>query len=109
MRTRLHLRTNAPAHVQAAERESCAGKRFLTASGRAMPRAGLLRLLREAYPQYEIADGGEPPERATLREVFRSTNQPLLGFELRTPEESLADMAEAMLAHGVVQPVAKKE
>ena len=98
------VRDVAAAHVAAAEVPAAAGKRFLTSSGRAMPRAGLLQLLADTYPELAIADGGAPPDRATLREVFRSKNLPLLGFELRTPEESLADMAEAMLAHGVVQP-----
>ena len=98
------VRDVAAAHVAAAELSAAAGKRFLTSSGRAMTRSGLLRLLSDRYPQYHIADGGEPPDRTTLREVFRSKNVPLLGLKLRTPEESLADMAEAMLAHGVIQP-----
>jgi nucleoside-diphosphate-sugar epimerase len=104
---RVDVRDVAAAHVAAAELDVCAGKRFLTSSGRAMPRAGLLRLLRDKFPQYAFADEGEPVDRSTLREVFRSKNQPLLGFELRTPEESLVDMAEAMLAHGIVQPKAR--
>ena len=35
---------------------------------------------------------------------FCSKNLASIGIELRDPEGSLLDMAEAMLAHGVVQP-----
>ena len=70
----------------------------------ALPASG--SQLRDAYPTFEIADDGEPADRATLREIFRSKNVPLLGLEMRTAEESLSDMAEAMLAHGVVRPKA---
>ena len=39
-----------------------------------------------------------------MREVLRSKNLALLQLTLREPRETVLDMAEAMLAQGVVQP-----
>lgn len=97
------VRDVATAHVEASLRPEAAGKRFLTSSPRAMTRAALLILLRDRYPELELADAGPAPDPAGLREMFRSTNLHLLGVAMRSPEESLLDMAEAMLAHGLVK------
>ena len=70
-----------------------------------MQRAEMLRWLAEAYPEYAIHDAGDPAPHSGLRELICSKNLPLLGLTLRTPKETVLDMAEAMLAHGVVQQV----
>lgn len=101
------VRDCAAAHVAAAEVEAAAGKRFLTSSEHAVPRARLLELLRGAYPELGIADGGTPPDRGALRRVFCSKNLPLLGVELRDPEESILDMARAMLEMGSATSAAR--
>ena len=79
-----------------------AGMRFLTSSDHFVSRAALLHLLREAYPQYAIADAGPPPPRG--RRYCCPKNLGTIGLTLRNPETSLLDMAAAMLEHGVVRP-----
>ena len=99
------VRDCAAAHIAAAETAGAANKRFLISTGRAVTRARVLELLRDKYPQYVIADGGVPPDPAGLRRVLCGKNvEPILGLQLRDPEESLLDMAETMLKFGVVRP-----
>lgn len=96
------VRDVAAAHIAAAETESAAGQRFITSSARAVPRARVLQVLREAYPDLAIVDGGPVPPDG--REIFCSKTLDSIGVRLRPAEESLVDMAAAMLAHGVVKP-----
>ena len=98
------VRDVAAAHVAAAELSEAAGKRFLTTSSRPMQRAEMLRWLAEAYPEYAIHDAGDPAPHSGLRELICSKNLPLLGLTLRTPKETVLDMAEAMLKLGAVRP-----
>eukprot|EP00965_Chrysotila_dentata_P098391 3252251-Pleurochrysis_carterae.AAC.5 len=96
------VRDCAAAHIAAAEMPSAVGKRFLTSSECLVSRAFVLATLREKYPQYQIQDGGEVPPPG--RKYICGKNLPMLGLSLRDPKTSILDMAEAMLAHGVVKP-----
>ena len=97
------VRDAAAAHIAAALTPSAAGKRFITASERAVPRSQMLQWLRAKYSELQIADGGPVPEPSGLRRLFCSKTLPSIGIELRPAEESLLDMAEAMLRLGVVR------
>lgn len=97
------VRDVAAVHVAAALAPEAAGKRFITASERAVPRAQVLAWLRARYPDIELADGGPVADASGLRRLFRSKTLPSLGIELRGAEASIVDMAEAMLRHGVVK------
>ena len=102
------VRDVASAHIAAAELAEASHTRFLLSSPRAVSRARLLKLLAARYPSYEIADGGEPPPEEGLRHLLCSKNtERLLGLRLRNPDDSLLDMAEAMLELGAVQPKLK--
>lgn len=99
------VRDCAAAHIAAAETPTAANTRFLVSTGKAVSRARVLEILREKYPDYDIADGGAVPDPAGLRHLLCGKNlEPVLGLKLRDPEHSLLDMADAMLKLGVVQP-----
>ena len=100
------VRDCAAAHIAAAETAAAAGKRLITSSEQAVTRARVLRLLRTHFPQFQIADGGEPADPAGLRRVFCSKTLPLLGMGLRDLDDSLVDMANAMLAMKSAEPKA---
>ena len=79
------------------------------------PAGSVVELLHQAYPQWDIPRLAHPDDdgNGALNEwvgwqdgeaYFCSKNLASIGIELRDPEGSLLDMAEAMLAHGVVQP-----
>ena len=103
----IDVRDCAAAHLAAAEIEGAAGNRFVLSSRKAVPRARLLQLLKKNYPKHKFADGGIPPDESNLRELFCSkTTEPLLHIKLRDPDQSLLEMAGAMLALGSVKPTA---
>lgn len=104
------VRDVAAAHVAAAETATAANKRFLVTSPQAIPRAHVLRLLAAQYPGFQIADAGEPPDAASLRQLFCGKNTAaVLGITPRSVDDSLLDMAAAMLSFGVVQPRPRAE
>jgi len=111
----IDVRDCAAAHIAAATLPAGAGKRFLTTSAQLVPRGRVVELLHQAYPQWDIPRLAHPDDdgAGALNEwvgwqdgeaYFCSKNLASIGIELRDPEGSLLDMAEAMLAHGVVQP-----
>ena len=104
------VRDVAAAHIAAAETPAAANKRFLLSSSMTIPRARVLALLAAHHPELLVADGGAQPDPSTMRELFCSKNTlPTLGLTLRNIDDSLLDMAEAMLTFGVVQPKLRAE
>ena len=113
----IDVRDCAAVHIAAATTPDAAGKRFLTSTAQSVPRNRLVELLRQAYPQWQIAptlleESGGLNEWAGWQEgrtVFCSKPLgPVLHYTLGDIESTLLDMAAKMLELGVIQPKNKE-
>jgi len=96
----------AAAHILAAETPEAAGHRFIISSPSVVRRASVVRTIADDQPGLDIVDLGEPaPLCDRTREVFKSkTTGTVIPLQLRTPQESLRDMATAMIDLGAASP-----
>jgi len=101
----IDVRDLALAHIRAATIPKAAGKRFITSTSTLVQRTHVVRTIREAFPHLksQIVKLGDP-DLPPYRTIFCSKTISLLGIAFREPEDSLVDMATAMLKLGSAVP-----
>jgi len=102
------VRDCAKAHILAGTLPTAAGKRFLTSTPNAVQRASVVQWVRRAYPALSrgILDLG-PPKPGPHRVIFCSQTRHILeqaGLKFHAVDESIRDMAAAMLKLGSAVP-----
>jgi len=98
------VRDAAAAHVAAAELPGAAGSRFIVSTPRPVTRAQVMEVVADAQPDLDLLRSESPDAaRAPQPVIFCSRTADRLDVRWTAPEDSLRDMASAMVRQGVVE------